>query len=196
MKKSSPPAVRPSSVSMVPFLLGWGGLFAVLSLQFERFVPAFEAGVPVYWIFSGFLLGAVLGFFLNRWWRKQKGRTFTVPFVGTLLFFTFFSSLVGVLVGMTVFGMGYTFNFAGLTGYESIGLFSGIVGSFLGPVVGYALLGGNLGARHKWGWPAVTVGLILEVLGISVIGGANSWGLLFLFFPFFALLVVHYGDRA
>ncbi len=116
------------------FALSYGFLFSFLLLILGEQVFGFlMTGVPHYWLGIGFVFGLVLGFFVEKAWRKMEGLnreliTALVLFLHTALF-----AIVGLVLGAGLGGNGILFfEFAGMQGYESAGLVLGSFGAFLG----------------------------------------------------------------
>lgn len=113
------------------------------------------------------------------------------------MFFAFIFSITGLLIGMTIGGNFFSIPYAGLQGYESMGLLGTLIGGWVGPLIGCWLIAYRYDlANYAWRslvYPA-TIGFFIMLIFSSngeLWGSSNGfviWGLL-VFFPALTLSI-------
>lgn len=127
---------KPSLLTLALFTLDYGFLISFLVLLMgQRFVAAWQTGLPFAVIAVSFLTGCLLGYACERMWRKTVGLQKELLTVLSVFLMSCFSAIMGLVLGATLGGNGYTFEFAGLVGYESMGLMIGALFAYFGTLL-------------------------------------------------------------
>jgi len=106
-----------------------GQIFISGSSISHKLIPVFS----VIACFSGMIIGSVISK------KLLKNRKLNYSFIGFAIF-TMIGFFIGLIIGTQYGGNYYTgFNFAGLRGYEALGVLFGIIGSIIGSILGIFL---------------------------------------------------------
>lgn len=151
-----------SWLSSVVFTLSYGFLLSFFALIFGEKMGFFIEGIPGGLFGSSFVLGMLLGFFLEKAWKKMTGLNKDLVTVLVVFLFTALTSILGLTIGALLGGNGIVyFEFAGLQGYESGGLILGCLSAFLGLWIASRAL---FVTTKKSSWILLSSGLLLLAL--------------------------------
>lgn len=119
------------------FIFAYGFLLSFFLMVFMEKLGFSEQGLNLKAVGISFVLGMGLGYFLEKAWRKMKGLPKALLSSLVLFLTTCSFAMISLAIGATLGGNGdLSFDWAGLSGYESVGLVFGCFGGFIGTWLG------------------------------------------------------------
>lgn len=186
--------IQNQALSRFIFVVSYGFLVSFFTMVFGEQSGYFEVGVPTQFLGLSFVVGLVLGWLVEKIWRKMEGLNKALITCLVLFLFTAFICILGVVVGATLGGNGWvSFDWAGLQGYESAGLVLGCVGGFVGLWIAYRAL---LPTTKKTVWVILSSGVLMLVLLLlgDQLQNPNLSSVAVLAMPTLSI-VLHYGFK-